>query len=179
MNNDRLQELLNLILFANEITRDTDNAHIEICEAFNDLEKQSHYKDMYISTIEAEIKELQKEYGNLDYKFSCVLDNATGGRASKSNIDLNIAYRLMGENTYFWVNSALEELEIPKTHTEKEVAAILVSNNNKVLKMLGDYDKFFTIEGDKVICKRKRLFGMPAKILNEYTFDYVIEEAKQ
>lgn len=66
-----------------------------------------------------------------------------------------------------------------KTYTQLEVVQILVSNNNKVLKMVGDHDKFFIIEGEKVMCKRKRLFGMPAKILNEYTFDYVIEEASK
>jgi hypothetical protein len=64
-----------------------------------------------------------------------------------------------------------------ETYTKKQVAEILVSNNNKVLKLIGDNDKFFVIEGDRVICKRKRMFGMSPKILNEYTFDYVIEEA--
>jgi hypothetical protein len=61
--------------------------------------------------------------------------------------------------------------------TKCEVVEILVSNNNKVLKLVGDHDKFFVIEGDMVICKRKRMFGFPPKILNEYTFDYVIREA--
>jgi hypothetical protein len=65
-----------------------------------------------------------------------------------------------------------------ETYTKKQVAEILVSNNNKFLKMVGDHDKFFVIDGDKVICKRKRFFGMSPKILNEYTFDYVIDEVK-
>lgn len=63
------------------------------------------------------------------------------------------------------------------TFTKREVAEILVSNNNKVLKLVGDHDKFFVIEGDMVICKRKRMFGMAPKVLNEYTFDCVIREA--
>jgi len=41
MTNDRLQELLNLILFTDEITAETDNAHIEICEAFDETEEQN------------------------------------------------------------------------------------------------------------------------------------------
>ena len=65
-----------------------------------------------------------------------------------------------------------------ETYTKKEVIEILVANNNKVLHLIGDYDKFFVIEGDKVFCKRKRIFGMKPLILNEYTFDYVIDEAK-
>lgn len=40
MTNNRLQELLNLILFTDEITTETDNAHIEICEVFNERDKQ-------------------------------------------------------------------------------------------------------------------------------------------
>lgn len=64
-----------------------------------------------------------------------------------------------------------------RTYTQREVVEILVANNNKVLKLVGDYDKYFVIEGKKVLCKRKSLFARD-KILNEYTFDYVIEDAR-
>ncbi|PCI30990.1 MAG: hypothetical protein COB67_00620 [SAR324 cluster bacterium] len=40
MTNHKLQELLNLILFTDEITPTTDNAHIEICDAFSELEQK-------------------------------------------------------------------------------------------------------------------------------------------
>jgi len=63
------------------------------------------------------------------------------------------------------------------TFTKRQVVEILVANNNKVLKLVGDHDKFFVIEGDSVICKRKRMFGMAPQILGEYSFDYVIQEA--
>lgn len=40
MTNMKLQKLLNLILFTDEITNETDNAHVEICEEFDAKEKQ-------------------------------------------------------------------------------------------------------------------------------------------
>jgi len=63
------------------------------------------------------------------------------------------------------------------TFTKCEVVEMLVATYNRFLKEIGDYDKYFVIEGDMVICKRKRMFGMAPKILNEYTFDSVIQEA--
>lgn len=54
MTNDKLQNLLNLILFADEITSETDNAHIEICDYFNSLEAR-------IAELEAENKNLSKD----------------------------------------------------------------------------------------------------------------------
>jgi hypothetical protein len=41
MTNDRLQKLLNLILFTDEITPETENAHVEICDEFDMLHKQN------------------------------------------------------------------------------------------------------------------------------------------
>jgi len=41
MTDTRLQDLLNLILFTDEITTETDNAHIEICEEFNIRDEQN------------------------------------------------------------------------------------------------------------------------------------------
>lgn len=63
------------------------------------------------------------------------------------------------------------------TFTKREVVEILVANNNKVLKLVGDYTKIFVIEGDRVVCKRKRSFGLGYKVLSESSFDYVIQEA--
>ena len=40
MKNKELQEHLNLILFTDEVTMETDNAHIKICEAFNEMEEE-------------------------------------------------------------------------------------------------------------------------------------------
>jgi len=64
------------------------------------------------------------------------------------------------------------------TFTKREVVGILVANNNKVLKLVGDHDKFFVIEGDMVICKQKLMLGMTTKVLNKYSFDQVIQEAQ-
>ena len=53
MTNAKLQDLLNLILFADEITRETDNAHIEICEYVTSLEQRN-------AELEQRVKELEE-----------------------------------------------------------------------------------------------------------------------
>lgn len=65
----------------------------------------------YVGELEQKIEELKEWYTELDYKFSCVLDNATGGRASKSSIDINVAYEMISANVNFWVESAVEEIK--------------------------------------------------------------------
>lgn len=69
----------------------------------------------YVAELELKIEELKQWYADLDYKFSCVLDNATGGRASKPSIDLNVAYELISANVNFWVESAVDEVKDDKS----------------------------------------------------------------
>lgn len=64
------------------------------------------------------------------------------------------------------------------TFTKREVVEMLVKTYNRFLKEIGDHDKYFVIEGDLIFCKRKRMFGMSHKILNQYTFDDAIQEAQ-
>ncbi|MEW5833016.1 MAG: hypothetical protein AB1763_09295 [Campylobacterota bacterium] len=73
------------------------------------------------------------------------------------------------------VDSIIDTATEQRVFTKREVVEILVANNNKVLKLV-DPDKYFVIEEENVLCKRKSLFTRD-KVINEYTFDYVIEEA--
>lgn len=65
MTNHKLQELLNLILFTDEITQETDNAHLQICESFDDFEKQLMKKDIEIAKLEGSIKAFTSEIRRL------------------------------------------------------------------------------------------------------------------
>ncbi|MBL4730758.1 MAG: hypothetical protein JKY28_05270 [Sulfurimonas sp.] len=69
MRNARLQELLNLILYTNEITAETDNAHLEICEEFDNLHSkildlETANADLHIESIKAD--EITKQIQHLD-----------------------------------------------------------------------------------------------------------------
>lgn len=90
---------------------------IDIIDSMND---DNYYEEEAV-ILKAYIERIEKEYESLDYKFSCVLDNATGGRASKSNIDLDMAYKLINDHINFWVESALEELKDPKRVSDADL----------------------------------------------------------
>jgi len=58
MTNDKLQELLNLILFTDEITLETDNAHVAICEYYNEVEKE-------LEKLRKDRDDLKREYDDM------------------------------------------------------------------------------------------------------------------
>jgi hypothetical protein len=74
------------------------------------MQTMSYASEQY-ELLRKRIAELEKDYSDMEYKFSCILDYATGARASKTNIDKDIAYKLIDEHVNFWVNSAIAELE--------------------------------------------------------------------
>ena len=59
-------------------------------------------------------------------------------------------------------------------YTTREVVQLLVNNNNMAMKLLGD-NKEFVIEGEEVVCYRRRVM-LPNKELNRYSFKYIIDE---
>lgn len=66
---------------------------------------------------------------------------------------------------------------IKNTYTKREVVQLLISNNNMIMRLLGD-NKVFSIDGEEVICTRVSRF-LPNRELSRHSFDFIIAEAAE
>jgi hypothetical protein len=73
------------------------------------LQKRATDAESKLAEVERERDEFREECSRLDHMFSCVIDHATGGRASKTNYTREVYYQLIEEETMRAVDEAVEE----------------------------------------------------------------------
>jgi len=73
----------------------------------------------------------------------------------------------------FIVEIIYKDKKMEKEFSKLEVVQMLVNNNNKIMKLIDS--KIFVIEGEEVVCYRKRIV-FPNQELSRHSFDYTISE---
>ena len=73
-------------------------------------DEQPMYFENEVTEAIAELEALEKELADMHYKFSCVIDNATGGKLSKPDYKIEAIYSAINENVSRWMQMAADEV---------------------------------------------------------------------